>query len=166
MSDASFADIQSEIANILESADELTPEQQALAEEYLAELAQAEADKIDAFASIRRESLDRAEAKRAEAQRLMAQARAIESKCDHFDSYYIQVMQANGLKKVNGKAYSIGLRKSQRVDIAVPIEQLPQEYIRTKTSIEADKAKIKDVLKAGGIIAHCTLQDSFSLAVK
>ena len=57
-----FANIQTEIAAMLEVADEdLTPEQQSAMDQYLNDLAGQEADKVDAFAGFIREQAARAE---------------------------------------------------------------------------------------------------------
>jgi hypothetical protein len=71
------------------------------------------------------------------------------------------------LKPGERREYGCGAlswRRSQSVDIQVPIEQLPQEY--TKYEITARKAEIKEALKSGEAVNGCVLLDKINLQIQ
>lgn len=165
----SFAAIQDEIAAMLDVKDEeLTPEQREMLDEYLSQLGDMEAAKVDAYCSFRREQLDRAESKRNEARRLMAQAKSIESRFDWLDSHYLGVMRVRGLTKINGSIYTISTRKSARVefDYGFDVATLPAGYKRETVTVEPDKKAIAASLKSGVEVKGCKLVEHMSLSVK
>jgi hypothetical protein len=164
-----FAAIQDEIAAMLDVADEeMTHEQREAMGKYLTQLAKLEADKVDGYCSFRREQLDRAEAKRAEAQRLMSQARSIERRFDFLDWHYLGVMERHGLSKINGAAYTISTRKSERVEFVPGFDytNLPEGYKREKVTVDPDKKAIASAIKAGITIQGCRLAEHTTLVVK
>jgi len=164
---ASFAVIQEEIQNMLDIPDEeLTPEQQQAMNDYLDELGQQEADKVDSFAGFLRAEAARAKACREESQRLAAKARTMENKLDWLKSHYVGVMQEHNLKKISGAVYTLSLRNSQSVHISIPPENLPEQYQRKTVKIDPDKTALAAALKAGEIISGCCLADKQSLTVR
>lgn len=162
-----FADIQEEIASMLEIADEdLTEEQQAAMDAYLDELASQEADKVDSFAQFIRFQSDRAKACKNESRRLAERAKAAERRIDWLKSHYASVMLANGLKKIGGNIYTLSLRKSESVDTPPDPSVLDKSYLRVKTTIEPDKQLIKEALKNGRDVPGCRLAENFSLQIR
>lgn len=161
-----LANIMEEIENMLSVPDEeLTEEQQAIMAEYLDELAQQEADKIDGFVAFVRNALARANFQREEARRLNASAKAIENKIDRFKDYYRGVMQAHGVKKIQGKVYSASIRSTACV--SVDNEALiPDEWWNVKTTREPAKAEILRALKRGEVIPGCSVGQSYSLIAR
>ena len=76
-----FADIQAEIAAMLDIPDEeLTDEQRQVMEDYLDELGVAEAAKVDGFAQFIRLETASAEAMKEESKRLAAKAKTKENR--------------------------------------------------------------------------------------
>lgn len=164
---STFRQIQGEISAMLDVPDaELTPEQKAEMDAYLAELGQQEADKVDAFAQFLRLETARMEALKEEARRLSGRARTIESRLSWLKAEYLGIMQYHGLQKVQGNAYTLSTRKSSVVVVPADISGLPEIFLRRKETVEADKAVIKDALKAGQDVPGCELRDSYSLQVK
>lgn len=161
-----FANILEEIENMLSIPDEeLTEEQQAVMAEYLNELAQQEAEKIDGFVAFLRNSLARAKFQREEAKRLSESARAIENKVERFKDYYRGVMQAHGVTKIQGKVYSASIRATSCV--AVENEKLiPDMWWNVKTTREPAKADILRALKRGEVVPGCSIAQSYSLIAK
>lgn len=159
----SFAEIQHEIENILSIPDEeLTDEQRRAFEEYAEMLAGQEEDKVDGFVAFYRAEQARAEFLREEAKRLTAAARTREAKLARLCDHYKHVMQSHGLKRVNGKAYSVSLRSSP----VVLIEQehlVPKEFWKTKTDTSIDKIAVRDAIKGGAVVPGCSLGKSYSL---
>lgn len=168
-----FADIQREIAATLDIPEaDLSEEEKATLKIYLEELAQLEADKIDAFASFIRLQTEMAKAYKAEADRLREKAKAMEKRISGLKAHYVQVMATHGLKKVAGKAYSISTRKSESVEAPETEEEIMAllaenpDCVREKISYQPDKTAIKEQLKAGVVIPGCRLVENVNLQIR
>ena len=160
-----FADIQEEIANMLDVPDtELSEEQIEIMNSYLDELATQEESKVDSFGQFLRIESARAEALRAESQRLAARARAAENRINFLKMKYMQIMDQHGLKKVNGQVYSISVRTTDVVQITDEAA-LPPQYITEKITTAPDKTALRDALKAGAAVPGAQLAKSYSLRV-
>ena len=163
---STFSAIQTEIAAMLEVADEdLTPEQQSAMDQYLNDLAGQEADKVDAFAGFIREQAARAEFLKAEAQRIAAKGRSIERRLDGLKSHYLHIMQAHGLSRVAGSTYPLSTRKSSRVDVP-DVFALPEAYRVTKTETTPDRKAIAAAIKAGETVPGASLVEGVSLQIR
>lgn len=163
----SFEAIQQEIAGMLSIPDdELTDEQRAAMNAYLNELGMQEADKVDAFGQFLRIQSATAEACKKEASRLASKGKTAESRIAWLKAKYLDIMQANGLRKVQGNAYTLSVKESEAVAVPLDISSLPAFFIRRKETIEADKAVIKEALKAGQEVPGCELRKSYSLQIR
>ena len=160
-----FNEIQQEIAGMLSIPDEeLTPEQREAMDAYMDELAKVEADKVDGFGQFLKIQAALADACKEEAKRLIAKAKAAEASLARLKEHYTFTLRSNGLKKVSGNAYTISVRESEGV--TAQTEELPELYRRTKTTVEPDKAVIKESLKSGLTIPGCALVKTYSLQVR
>ena len=160
-----FADIQEEIANMLDVPDtELSEEQIEIMNSYLDELATQEESKVDSFGQFLRIESARAEALRAESQRLAARARAAENRINFLKMKYMQIMEQHGLQKVRGQVYSMSVRTTDVVQITDE-QALPQEYVTQKITTAPDKVALRDALKAGAVVPGAQLAKSYSLRV-
>ena len=74
-------------------------------------------------------------------------------------------MQSNGLKKVQGGAYTLSIREADSVDVT-DVSALPDMYIRRKESVEPDKTVLKEALKGGLEIPGATLVKTSSLQIR
>lgn len=163
----SFAALQEEITGMLNIPDEELDEgQQAAMDEYLAELGTIEEQKIDSFGQFLKLQTETAAALEQEAKRLAAKARTIKNRIDYLKNYYLGTMQNHSIKKVTGKLYTLSIRETDTVKINCEAAALPSEYIREKITIEPDKNLIKQALKKGTVIEHCTLEKSPTLQVR
>lgn len=162
----SLKDIEFEIATMLDIPDEELDEEQKLAmEAYLAELGEAEAAKVDAFAGFVKVQTARAKAVKEEAQRLAAKAKAIENKLAYMKQHYQFVMTQHDLKKISGSVYSISLRNSKSVLVEEhALDHLPDNL--KKVTIEPRKAEIKKMLEAGTELIGCSLVENQSLNIR
>ena len=162
----SFSNILDEISSMLSIPDEeLTNEQRAAMDAYLNELAGQESDKVDAFGSFIRVESARAEACKKEAQRLANKARTAESRISYLKHLYLCTMQSNGLKKVQGSAYTLSIREADSVDVT-DVAALPDVYLRRKETVEPDKAILKEALKGGLEIPGASLVKTSSLQIR
>lgn len=95
---------------------------------------------------------------KSEIDRLSERKRVLVAKIDNLKDYLRQNMMASGKTKIKGKLFSITLGKPSPVfDVFVPAEQLPEQYRVVKVS--ADKAAIKNAIKAGIEIKGCAITD-------
>jgi len=161
-----FSDICDEISAMLSIPDEdLTDEQRAAMDAYLNELAGQEADKVDAFGQFLRLETARVKAMREESQRLASRARAAETRLSWLKNRYLDTMQAYGLRKVRGDAYTLSVRETDTVDVT-DLSALPELFLRRKETVEPDKAVLRESLKAGADVPGARLVKTQSLQVR
>lgn len=95
---------------------------------------------------------------KAEIDRMSERKRVLTAKIDNLKDYLRQNMLASGKTNIKGKLFSITLGKPSPVlDVFIPVEQLPEQYIVVKKS--ADNAALKAALKAGTEIKGCAITD-------
>lgn len=112
-----------------------------------------------------RELLAEADAVDTEKKRLDARAKALENRAERMKGYLAAFVPAG--EKLKNQSVSIGWRKSTSVDVCVPPETLPGEYVRTiPARVEPDKKLIGDALKEGTVIAGCTLVEKQNIQIK
>ena len=160
-----FAQIQEEIAGMLDIPDdELNEEQRLALDAYLEELGSQEQEKVDNFAQFIRIEGARAEALKTEAARLASKARTAANRISYLKERYLDAMQRNGLQKVRGQIYALSVRASDVVTITNEAI-LPEKFVMEKTTIMPDKLAIRDALKKGEAVPGAILDKSYSLRV-
>lgn len=160
-----FAQIQEEIAGMLDIPDdELNEEQRLALDAYLEELGSQEQEKVDNFAQFVRIEGARAEALKAEAARLASKARTAANRISYLKERYLDAMQRNGLQKVRGQIYALSVRAADVVTITNEAI-LPEKFVMEKTTIMPDKLAIRDALKKGEDVPGAILDKSYSLRV-
>ena len=159
--------IEEEISNMLEIPDEeLTDEQRTAMDQYLDELADQEADKVDRFAAFIREEAAHAKFLKEESQRLASKARTAESRIGFLKSRYLSILQEHGLSKVRGNIYSLSIRNTPSVQVD-DVSVLDDLYCRiVPEKREADKKAIAEYLKGGGTLPGCSIVQTTSLIIK
>ena len=107
-----------------------------------------------------------AEARKAEARRIQTLAKQAENGAARLRKYLIDQMIRSDIKKIDGVAVKIGLRKKQpAVLLNVPAEELPAEYVQV--SYKPDLTKIRKLLKvdATGAIGWASLAENHEYSV-
>ena len=105
-----------------------------------------------------------AEALKTEAKNMADRAKAAERKADSLKRYLAAALHG---EKFQSARAAISWRKSVSVEVDdAEVENLPEQYIRRKVSVEADKTAIKDALKAGEILEGCRLVESNNISIK
>lgn len=107
-----------------------------------------------------------AEARKAEARRIQTLAKQAENGAARLRKYLIDQMIRSDIKKIDGVAVKIGLRKKQpAVLLNVPAEELPAEYVQV--THKPDLTKIRKLLKvdAQGAIGWASLSESHQYSV-
>lgn len=168
-----FWAIQEEIAAMLDVPDkELDEDQQAAMNLYLDELAEQEAEKVDGFAQFIRMQSGHVEACKEEAKRLREKAATMEKRIKSLKEYYLNVMGAHNLKKVQGNAYTLSTRKTESVNAPETQAELEDLFKREPLCVKEvitykpDKAVIKEHIKAGHAIPGCFIEESQSLIIR
>ena len=162
---ANLFDINRELQDLWEAA--LDPETGEVDETALAlfESLQIERDaKIENIACWIKNLKSDAEALKAEAKNMADRAKAAERKADSLKRYLAAALHG---EKFQSARAAISWRKSVSVEVDdAEVENLPEQYIRRKVSVEADKTAIKDALKAGEILEGCRLVESNNISIK
>jgi hypothetical protein len=160
-----FQAIQEEIRNILDvPPEDITPEMTALFDEYINELADQEANKVDNLGQFLRLETASAAAIEAEGKRLLARAKSRKNSIAYLKMRYLQTMESAGLKKVKGQVYTMSIHATDVVQITDE-QALPQEYVTQRVVTAPDKTALKDALKNGAVVPGAQLAKSYSLRV-
>lgn len=106
------------------------------------------------------------DALRREEKRLADRRRALERNEERLRAYIRDCMVDAGLERVKCSAFTISLKHSDKVEIE-RAEALPPEYIRTKLTVEPDKAAILEAhRKSGECVPGTRIVQTISLIVK
>jgi len=101
---------------------------------------------------------------KAEAKAMSDRAKAAEKKAEGLRGYLAAVLAG---EKWNSPKVAISWRKSVAVEIdEAELPELPEQYVRRKVSVEADKTAIKEALKAGEQIEGCRLVERQNISIK
>ena len=105
-----------------------------------------------------------AEALKAEAKAMTERAKRAERKADGLKRYLEAALHG---EKFQSTRCAISWRRSTSVEVdEAEIPELPEQYVRRKVTVEADKTAIKDALKAGEVIEGCRLVEKNSIQIK
>ena len=106
-----------------------------------------------------------AELLKAEEQRLAKRRRAAENRVKSMKSFLQQNMEMFGIEKKTAGIFKLSIQNNaESVVLDWSPEDLPTEYRRV--TIEADKALIKEALKAGEVLDFAHLERTRSLRIK
>lgn len=101
---------------------------------------------------------------KAEAKAMSDRAKAAEKKAEGLRGYLAAVLAG---EKWSSPKVAISWRKSVAVEIdEAEVPELPEQYVRRKVSVEADKTAIKEALKAGESIEGCRLVERQNISIK
>lgn len=84
---------------------------------------------------------------------------------DRLKSALVMFVESTGDKKVKGGTFEVSLRRSEKV-IIDDIDAVPEEFKRTKTTVEADKKLIKESVKNGTEVVGAHIEESVSAQIK
>lgn len=68
-------------------------------------------------------------------------------------------------QKFSTERCAVNFRRTQKVDI-LDMTAVPEEFLRRKETVEADKTRIKEAIKAGREISGCRLAENISPTIK
>lgn len=105
-----------------------------------------------------------AEALKTESKAMTDRAKAAERKADSLTRYLAADLDG---ERFQTPKVAVSWRRSVAVEIdEAEVPELPEQYLRTKTTIEPDKTAIKEALKAGEIIEGCRLVERNNISIK
>lgn len=162
---ANLFDINRALIDAWESA--IDPETGEISEEGMAAIEQLQMDqqtKRENIACWIKNLRSGAEAIKTEAKAMTDRAKSCEHKADSLTRYL--AADLNGEKFQTAKV-AVSWRRSVSVEIdEAELPELPEQYIRRKVSVEADKTAIKEALKAGESIEGCRLVERQNISIK
>lgn len=102
-----------------------------------------------------------------EAEKQMAARRQfIEARAKRMREYLLSNMQAAGISKIESPWFALAIRNNPE-SVAIDDENaLPADYVRVNEVRSADKAAIKDAIKAGKDVPGCRLVRTQRLEIK
>lgn len=151
--------------DLVELFNEMDPETGELPEGFDAARDIVAAKQTDTAAAILNMA-ERAKAIKARAAELKAAAEVIERRIDYLKIYLSENMKAAGMDKITGPDFSAKLYIARDASVIIDnLEDLPPEYIRTKTTHEAEKRAILEAIKSGQTVAgaHVEYKDRLTL---
>lgn len=163
-------DIQAEIRNVLDAVEdgaELTDKQRAQIDGYLAELATAEADKVDAFAAVLRREKARVEFLRSEEKRVSSRRASVERVVEHMRARYLAVMVDAGRDRLKGNTSSIGVQ-TRTVLVVDDVALLPEplRMAHATTQYMPDTPAITRLLVSGAAVPGAHIEERQHLVVR
>ncbi len=133
--------------------------------EQLEQLAIARDTKLESIGAYIKNLTAEADAIKAEENNLKQRRQAKEKEIERLKGYVANSMQNAGQSKFESPKAVFSFRKSTSVNV-LNLEAVPQEFIKIKTEISADKTAIGKLLKAGQAVAGCELLENKSLQIK
>ena len=159
-------DIKANLYELLENgftADCIDPEtgefDAAKAEALMVSLPAEFAEKVENTALYIEELDARADALKAKEQELAKRRKAFENRAEWLRGYLTAALD----KPFESDAVKITFRKSASVECDV--SKLPAEYVKVKTTCEADKTALKAALTSGAIISGATLVEKRNIKI-
>lgn len=164
----SFDAIEDEIKVILSiSDDELDESEKARVLQYLNELAQAEADKVDRVAYVARHIEGNIDIIKNMIGALQAKKKSMENALVRLKARFLNSMQTHDIKKIKGSVFTISRRTTKSVECnATPAELNEFPMSCKRISITPSLDGIKAELKAGKQLPHCKFIEKESIMIR
>jgi hypothetical protein len=119
-------------------------------------------EKLEQVALWYKNLLSEAKAYKAEKEVFAEKQKRAESKAESLKKYLDSTLHGN---KFDSVKVNITYRKSTSVEI-LDIDKLPEEYKKTITEVQADKAEIAKALKVGEAVTGASLKLSNNIQIK
>ena len=100
------------------------------------------------------------------AKRMESRRKALETRVEALRAYALREMQACGIGEVSTAEFAAKVAKKPPSVHILEGAELPEEFLRTKTVVEPDKAALKAALQAGRDIVDVHLISGYRLAIK
>ncbi len=137
-----------ECIELLTSGEASEGELEGLSENLFKLMDQAK-DKRDAVAYKYIEFCKLAEKQLDYAKMFNERAKVAANKAERLREMVLRIMRANGRETLEGEAFRFKLATNPSTVEVEDVDELPEQYVRTKTVVEADKVAIKAALAKG-----------------
>lgn len=164
MSEFNFYQITAGFPALMENED-ITEDEKKKIEEELDILLQQKSKNVIGYAK----NIDLTiRAMKEEEKRIADNRKGLESKLNKFKDYVKECMERSGISKIETAIGTISIVKNPTSVEVINPDQVPDEFLRVKTSIEVDKTKIKKTLKETGEVPDGVriVNDSYRLDIK
>lgn len=151
-------------AVILDAGGEVTPDVEA-ALDALDALGETAEDKLAAYGRLIANMAADADAYRAEEKRLADRRKAIETSARSLKDRVEQFLRATGKPKIKADVWSFSLQRNPPSVYVRDTNAIPADYLVPQQPT-IDRRAILDVLKAGGSVPGCELQQGESLRIR
>lgn len=101
-----------------------------------------------------------------EEKRLKELRQTREKTLNRFKDYVLQSLIELDFVKVKTSIGNISIRKSKAIKVDIDTSELPREFIRTKTTIDADKKALKEAIEKGEKINGVELVERVNLNIR
>lgn len=101
-----------------------------------------------------------------EEKRLKELIQAREKSLDRFKEYVVQSLIELDFVKVKTSIGNLSMRKSKTIKVDIDASELPREFTRTKTTIDADKKALKEAIEKGEKINGVELVERVNLSIR
>lgn len=106
--------------------------------------------------------LSDAEAYKAEKEAFAAKEKAVKNKAESLKNYLDSALKGQKFKTVKAE---VTYRKSTSVEI-IDEEKIPEQYLRTVTTVSPDKTEIAKLLKVGELVEGAVLKENSNIQIK
>ena len=131
-------------------------------QEQLDNLLMERSDKIESVALWVKNLESDAAAYKAEKEAFAEREKKATEKAKRLKDWLARVCEG---EKFSTAKCAVSFRRSESVEI-VDANEIPDEYLRTKTTTEPDKVAIKEAMKSGMVISGCQLVSKLSTSIK
>jgi hypothetical protein len=100
-----------------------------------------------------------------EIKRLRALKEAKTNAIDRMKEAVVNAFQIYGITEVKSATLKLSLRRSESVEV-INQDQLPECFIKAKTTYTPDKIAIKDAIKSGLTVEGAVIVENFNLQIK
>jgi hypothetical protein len=100
-----------------------------------------------------------------EIKRLRALKEAKTNAIERMKEAVVNAFQVYGITEVKSPTLKLSLRRSESVEV-INQDQLPDAFVKSKTTYTPDKVAIKDAIKSGLTVEGAVIVENFSLQIK
>lgn len=141
---------------------ELTPQVEQTIDRWLAEVTGDLKKKADNYIALSRDRKLRGACLTEEGERMIRLGRACTNLGKRLEDRLKVYLELNAIKKLETDRFVIAVQGNggeKPLDVVVPVDQLPGQYIRAITTFEPDTNKIRADLEAGQALPFAVLKD-------
>lgn len=122
-------------------------------------------EKVEAYCQVIRQLEAENNGLTAEVERLEKALSRNEKGVKRLKSALAMFIESTGEKKVKGGTFEVSLKRSEKT-IIDDLEKIPEQFLRTKTTVEADKKLIKESINNGMQVEGAHIEKSVSAQIK